>query len=431
MTTQWERMTLEQRLTAAAVDIMQHKEFALLSGVIMMGKVHVVETLADKFFEHINLPEPKPLTFTAATDGLDCIYGKAFMEKQSRKQVRWVILHENLHKAWHHCTDYVDIVEKYPGESNKAQDFGINGTIYIMDPKEEFAQRPDLDICFDDKYLKPDVWGWIDILKDLLKEAKKKPKGGKQGQPGNGNGNGQVFDIHIQNPNARKKTPAQEAEAKKIKQHIQDALHQGKMTVQRMAGKGGGNSALDGLTRQRATDWKTPLREFIEQICAGYDQSRFCPPNKRFLPLGILMPSHFSETTGEIHVYCDTSGSMTGIYPVVFGEIARIADHVKPKALRVIWWDGIVQGEQLFTEVDYDKIAELMKPEGGGGTTPQCVVDYVKEKGYKPKAGIWLTDGYLDGSSAVMPQPVIWGVVDNENFVAPQGKKINITSAVQ
>jgi predicted metal-dependent peptidase len=428
MTTQWEKMTPEQRLTAATVDIMQHKEFALLSGVVMMGKVLVVETLEDEIFKQIGeIPEPKPLTFTAATNGLDCLYGRNFMALQDRAQHRWIVLHENFHKAFHHCVDYKDIVEKYPEPSNQAQDFVINAMIDVMDPDQKFAKRPEgVNILYHEKYTKPDVWDWITVLRDLLKNGMPKmPKGGGQGQ-----GMGTVFDIHIQNPNAGKSTQEQAAAAEKLKQQVQDALYQGKMTVERMAGKGGGNSALDALTKDRVTDWKTPLREFIEQICSGYDNSRFCPPNKRFLPLGILMPSHFSATTGEIHVYCDTSGSMGGIYPVVFGEIARIADHVKPKALRVIWWDGEVQGEQVFTETDYDKIASLMKPTGGGGTTPQVVVTYVKEKGYKPKAGIWLTDGYLDGSDAVMPHPVLWGVVDNEGFVPPQGKKINITSAL-
>ena len=435
-------------MTAATVDIMQHKDFALLSGVVMMGKVYVVETLADEIFKQIGeIPEPKPLTFTAATNGLDCIYGRNFMVQQDRPQHRWIVLHENWHKGLHHCVDYMDIVAKHPDESNRAQDYCINGMIRMMDPTQAFAKEPaGVKILYDKKYTKPDIWSWIDILKDLLKEAKKKPKGKGASQPGdckggasqpgdskggaNQPGNGQVFDIHIQNPNAGKATAAQAAAAGKIKQQVQDALYQGKMTVARMAGKGGGSTPLDGLTRERVTDWKTPLHEFVEQLCDGYDNSRICPPNRRFLPLGILMPSHFSETMDELHIYADTSGSMHGIYPVLFGEVARIAMHVKPKALRVIWWDGVVQSEQLFTEMDYDKIAGLMQPEGGGGTTPQCVVDYVKEKGYKPKAGIWLTDGYLDGSNAVMPHPVLWGVVDNENFTPPQGKKINITSAV-
>jgi len=425
MTTQWERMTPEQRLTASTVDIMSHKDFALLSGVVMMGKVVLCEAIVTEAADGTHIRSMP----TAATDGLDCLYNPSFMEQQDRAQHRWIILHENFHKALHHCTDYIEIVQKYPDESNMAQDFVINAMIDELDPKQGFAKQPaGIPICLNKKYY---GWSFIEVLRDLLKNPPKgKGKGGKS-KPGDGMpGDGKVFDIHIQNANTKNPTQAQQKELKKIKQQVQDALYQGKMTVERMAGKGKGNNPLDSLTQKRVTDWKTPLREFIEQICTGYDNSRFCPPNRRFMPLGILMPSHYSESTGDIGIFCDTSGSMAGVYPVVFGEIARIAEHVKPKTLRVIWWDDGIHSEQLFTEENYDQIATLMKPGGGGGTTPNCVVRYVAEKEYKFKAGIWLTDGYLDGGDCTLPFPVLWGVVDNERFVPPQGRKINIESRV-
>lgn len=432
--TNWDRMTPEQRLTAAMVDIMQHKEFALLSGVLMMGNAVIVDDIPMAILVG-GVP-------TAGTDGLDCLYGKEFMSMQDRAQHRWIVLHENFHKALHHCTDYVDIVQKYPKESNMAQDFVINATIDEMDPQQQFAKRPsEIQICLHKKYY---GWSWIEVLRDILKNGPPPPpqdgegegEGGGSGKTGEGKGKGkwsdkwQVFDAHIQNAKAKNPTQANAKELEKIKRDIQDALYQGKLTVEKMAGKGKGTSSLDNLTRKRTTDWKTPLRMFIEQIVAGYDNSRFCPPSHRFLPLGIVMPSHFSESTGELHVYCDTSGSMAGVYPVVFGEIARIAEHVKPSKLRVIWWDDGIHSEQVFTEKDFGMIATLMKPGGGGGTSPSCVVRYVTEKGYKPKAGIWLTDGYLDGSDATLPFPVLWGVVDNEHFVPPQGAKIDIQSAL-
>jgi predicted metal-dependent peptidase len=146
------------------------------------------------------------------------------------------------------------------------------------------------------------------------------------------------------------------------------------------------------------------------------------------LPLGIILPSHFSEAIGEIVVACDTSGSMHGVYPVVFGEVARICQQMQPAKVRILWWDTKVAGDQTFTSKDYAQIAKLMVPKGGGGTTVSCVAAYLQEKKIKPKATIMLTDGYIESQYEVPPGPVLWGVVDNEGFTPRRGKKINIVS---
>jgi hypothetical protein len=122
---------------------------------------------------------------------------------------------------------------------------------------------------------------------------------------------------------------------------------------------------------------------------------------------------------------------MGSVYPTVFGEIARIVQVANPEAVRVIWWDTRVAGEQLFTPAQYASIAKLFKPKGGGGTSPGAVVEYVRAKKYKPVAAIWLTDGYLDGTEGQargLDIPQLWGVVDNTSFRAPVGKVVRINS---
>ena len=41
---------------------------------------------------------------TACTNGRDVMYGRAFIDKLSESNVKGVILHENLHKAFRHTT---------------------------------------------------------------------------------------------------------------------------------------------------------------------------------------------------------------------------------------------------------------------------------------------------------------------------------------
>ena len=391
----WEKMTLRDRITAVHTDIMNHPEFALLSGVILTGKVEI----SDK-------------TPTAATNGRDVKYGDAFMTALNQKQVRYLVLHENGHKALKHCVWYRDIVRKYPRLSNIAQDYVINGMIEELDPDLKFVERPTDGLCIDPKYF---GWGWIEVLQDLLKN------GGEGG--GGGDGNPDPFDEHEDGSEVME---ADEIDS--LSEEIDEALRQGKIIVDRKRGEGSGKNPLNALIQPRETNWRDAMREFIETICAGHDNSRFCPPNKRLLASGFIMPSHFSESAGELIVACDTSGSMGCVYPVVFGEIARICETVRPESVRVLWWDSDVCGEQVFTEQNYNDLVSLLKPAGGGGTYLSCVAEYIRDKEYKPKAVIYLTDGYIEHSYALPEVPCLWGVVDNKQFVPQRGKKININS---
>ena len=391
--TDWMRMSLGARIRACNVDIMLHPEFALLSGIVCMGKVIVRDDIP-----------------TAGTDGFDVFYGEGFCKNLNQKQLRYIILHENFHKALRHCTEYRDVVAKYPELSNKAQDYVINLMIEEADPRYLFVERPISNLCIDRKYTGLD---FIAVLRDLLKQTPD-----YQSVP---------LDKHMDGSQR-----INEDNANKVASDIDDALRQGRIARDRIRArsKGGDGRALDGLIQNRQTNWTEAMREFIQTLCAGDENSRFCPPNKRFLPLGIVMPSHFSESVGDLILACDTSGSMTSVYPVVFGEIARICETTQPDTVRVIWWDSVVRGEQVFTRDDYDKIATLLSPKGGGGTTVSCVAEYIAEKQYKPKAAVYLTDGYIESDYTMPSVPCLWGVVNNTRFTPRVGKKVNINSTL-
>ena len=379
-------MTPHERVTAVGIDLTRNALFAQLSGVAMVGRIEITDRLP-----------------TAATNGRDEYYNPDFVLAQNRKQLRYVRIHENLHKMLKHCVEYKDVCKRYPKLSNVAMDHVINLIIEEIDPNFTWVERPTVKPCVDTKYK---GWGFLRVLRDLLDQGDE--EGGEGG-----------FDDHLFDE-------LNDDEMEETGRRVDEAGRQGKILAEKLAGNGKGGGRLDLNATKRNTEWRQHLREFFDTICKGDEHSRFVPPNKRFAPLGILLPSHFSYNKGEIIIAGDTSGSMGPIYPILFGEIAQIAQTVMPDALRVIWWDTSVCGEQLFKPDEYHSIAALMKPRGGGGTTPQCVVKYIAEKQYKPRAVIWLTDGYLDGNNAVVPCAALWGIVDNESFVPPQGKAIHI-----
>jgi predicted metal-dependent peptidase len=419
----WEKMTLEQRVQAANIDCMRHPQFALLSGTICMGKSEV------SF-------EGGP---TAATDGNNKWYAPTFIQTFTRKQLRYLVLHENFHVALKHCVLWEDIARKYPRIFGAAIDFVVNGTIEEMDPTFSFVERPTVIPPLVDK--KYEGWSLPQVFNDLVKRAKagggggKGQPGGKGGKPGQQPGEGgdeggeQELDLPgMLTLDNHQRTPTQKGtdERAKLEKSVDDANRQGELVRRKLAGNGSVGRDILGLAAERDTNWQDPLREFIATQCQGDEMSRFVPSNRRMLAAGFVMPTHFSEAIGEIVIASDTSGSMIPYYPVIFGEVVRICEQVRPEKVHLIWWDSAVCGHQIFTPEHYDEIARQLKPAGGGGTTPTCVTEYIAKEEIKPKAIVWLSDGYLFCPDPPTPCPSLWGIVENETFVPQHGKLVRI-----
>ena len=401
----WDIMSPEQRVRAVNIDIMNHMDFCTLSGLVTMGDVNIVDGMP-----------------TAGTNGVDVFYGTEFTLRQTRKQLRFVQCHEALHKALRHCVDYKDIVKKYPQLSNIAMDYVVNAFIEQTDPDHKFIEfTTDPKPLLDPKYYNR---SFVDVLQDLIKNGTSKGGSGKGGQ----NGDDEVFDAGGGDEPLDEHFPMPEdVDAKELEKQIEDALNHGDMVQKRLqAGSNKGGNPLSGLGVKRDTDWRNALREFIEQVVTGDEYSRFNPPNRRFLAHDILMPTHFDVAIGELIIAGDTSGSMGSVYPVVFGEVANICKQANPEKVRIIWWDTEVCAEQVFNRGEFDDIAGLLKPAGGGGTSPQCVANYIVKHDYKPTAVIWLTDGYLDACPVAVCANELWGVVNNDHFQPAHGKALRI-----
>jgi predicted metal-dependent peptidase len=424
----WQEMTNEQRATAVHFDFMRHDQMALLAGIVTMGQV--------KF-----LP-----VGTACTNGLDCIYDPEFWRALDRLEARFVVGHENFHKALKHCINYEPLVKKYPVLSNYAMDYVVNGLLHQADPGWSWMKPPKgIKILIDKKYYN---MSFPQVLRDLLKDGMEEPQppeggdggeegeevegqpGGKQGK-GGGKGrsgklpDGQVLDKHEQ---GKEEGAAKE----KIETDIDNSLRQGEILAkanrQRSNSGTGGAFGVDQIMDRR-TDWKSHMLDFVTSTTRGDDVARWSRINTRIFGATrgrVVLPTLYAETVGHIGLFCDTSGSMVSYYPVLFGEAAHIMETVKPEKVTVIWWDTEVAGVQTFTPDTYGDIRKLLKPAGGGGTTPQCVAEYIAEKRLQFQCGIWLTDGYIGHEPSGLQLPQLWGVVENEGFNARTGKTVHI-----
>jgi len=394
-------LTTDQRVQKAVIDIMAHERYRALAGVLMIGSRRVEPDAAK--------------CSTAYTNGKDVVFGRDFVEQLNDAQLRFLALHEEYHKLYRHLHTWKHLFDKNPQLANMAADYVIN--IKLVDENKDGFATMDGPLavgCYNEKYR---GWDTAQVFNDLKQEQE---QNGGQGQ-GQGQG-GQPLDEH----GWEEAQSMSETEARALAREIDEAIRQGAL----MAGKtgSGGDRDLAELL-QPQVDWREVLREFVQNTCAGSDYSTWRKPNRRYVGMGIYMPSGISEQIGEIVVAIDTSGSIGARELGAFlAEIKSVADTVHPEAIRLLYWDTKVCGDERYTVEEQDRIITSTKPKGGGGTDVRCVPEYIAAKQIKAQCVIVLTDGYIFGDWGQWHHPVLWTVLDNERANPTVGKVVHIKS---
>ena len=388
-----QKLTVEQRLHKAVVGIMENQKYMALAGVLMVGERTISEEIP-----------------TACTDGKNEMYNREFCEKLNDAELRFLILHENYHKLYRHLHTWQHLNKDDPQLANMAMDFVINAKLKEDNDEDGFATMTgELSRgCYNSKYR---GWDTAKVFHDL-----------KKNNDGDGGSGGNVLDIHDWD-NAKDMTPE---EKDQLARDIDQAIRQGAMVAGKMGS--GGDRDIDALLRPQV-DWKQVLREFITETCAGRDYSSWRKPNRRYISMGIYMPSGVSEKVEELVLAIDTSGSIGRTQLSIFlSEVRSIAEVVKPSAVRILYWDTEVCRAEKYEMHELDNIINSTKPEGGGGTTVECVPQYMTDNNISPQACIVLTDGYLGGSWGQWNCPTLWCVIDNESAKPDVGKVVHVNS---
>jgi len=400
-------MLEERKLQKAKIAVMRNSQFALLQGVMMVGRTHVVD----------NVP-------TACTNGRDESYGRQFVKELPDKELAFVIAHEASHKMYRHLTTWRKLHDENAQMANSAMDYVINLMLKDLDPREDVISMPRYTKdTGHPKGKKGDFMGLVDErfrgmntkqVFDILKEEQE-----EEGSGGGGDG----FDDHDWD-GAKEMS---EEDKKILEREIDQAIRQGLIAHQKNVGKGGGglDRELEDLLASKI-NWREVLREFVKATCANKDTSSWRRVNRRFLSAGVYMPSMIGEKVGHLVVAIDTSGSIGGPELAEFlSEVQGIAEEVSPEVVDLIYWDGEVAAHEKYEGGAVSNIVSSTKPKGGGGTDPSCVSQYLKDENIKPEAVIVLTDGYVPNWGSEWTAPTMWVISGgNTDAVSDNGKTI-------
>ena len=404
-------MDAERKLKKAKIELMRAQIPALRmwAGVMMIGKTSVVEG-----------------NITAATNGRDEIYGRAFVDSCKPKELNFVVMHENGHKGKRDLTVWGKLHAEDPELANQALDYVLNLMVTAMDPGETvlaMPREPDGSPIglYDERFKGMNVKQVFDILKQ---EKEKGEDGGEgEGAAAGAAGATEGLDSHDW-AGAKELT---EKEKTELAKEIDRALRQGAMEAKKMGGGAGGLDITIGELLRPQIDWKEALREFITSLCVNKDTSSWRRVSRRYLAQDIYMPSLVGESLGHIVIGADMSGStwVGDTMKTIFTELVSLCQSVSPDKLDLIYWDSAVAGHEEYKVGDYAALLQSTKPKGGGGTDPACVSTYLNEKRMKPDCIVMITDGEVPNWGANWPAPVLW-VVINKNVSADNGKTVHI-----
>jgi len=411
------KMPAERRLELVHVSLMRNKNFAFFAGLFMVGKTTVIDS-----------------PITARTNGRDAEYGRAFVDGLTDKELAFLVLHENMHKCYRHLTTWRALFDKDARRANMACDFVINVQLRDMDPHETIIAMPrdhktgEFIGCYDEQYRGMDAKQVWDALEGKCEDEESEGGQSGQGNPEQGDdgsessGKYKALDEH--DWEGAQELSAQEKQD--LEREVDRALRQGGI----YAGKMGGNMSRD-IERmlEPKVDWREVLRRFVRTSLTDRDSPSWRKAHKRYLWQDIILPSIVGKRMKSLAVAIDTSGSIQGdLLGAFMGELDKAVRTVSPDRVDLMYWDTSVAGHEVYTD-DVKSILSSTKPAGGGGTAPDCVPQFMKDKNLKPDALIVLTDGYMSSDPrnwAHLSCPVLWCVIGNQNVAIPKGSVVRV-----
>ena len=417
------KLTAEQRIERTHVTLMRHKDFCLFSGMFMIGKVQVLD-------------EP----ITARTNGRDVDYGRGFVDMLDDKMLAFLVVHEAMHKAYRHLTTWKVLAKENKQLTNVAADYVINLQIRDMDPDGHVVTMPrdeDGNVLglLDEQYRGMDTKQVYDALKQNQGGGKGEGPNGPTGEKGKNEGqndgsstcpgNGQPQDS-LDEHDWDGAAELSDEEKDRLEKEVDHGLREGAI----LAGKMKGNipRGIDEILHPRV-DWREALRDFVKVTTKGGEVTTWRRPNRRFLGVDIYMPSFLGQKAETIVIGTDTSGSIGGpILSQFLGEMANICEEVAPERVEILYWDSHVASHETYVGSEVATMINSTKPRGGGGTDPDCVAKYIREKKIEPQCVIMLTDGYFYRHDVHVWQemgvPVFWCVVNNKSFKPAIGQSV-------
>jgi predicted metal-dependent peptidase len=300
----------------------------------------------------------------------------------------FLFCHELLHCAY----DHIGRTRKTHNRkvANIAMDYVVNADCINNGLGKKITVVP---VLYDRKY---EGWTWEAVYDDLIKNVKEitldelaemllddHMDGDVEGEGGEGGKDGKGGRPVLS-----------ESERQAIKDEFKEAL----LSAAQASGAGNLPGGLKRLLKD-LTEPKIDWREFIRQQIQSTVKNdyTYAIPSRKNFQNGFALPSMLKQTSIDVCIGVDTSGSITDeMARDFFTEVKAIMDTFEDHKIHLWCWDTSVHNPQEFTSHGSDDIMDY-ELAGFGGTDPTVCWRWMKEEGIEPKLLLMFTDGEIWG----------------------------------
>ena len=354
---------------------------------------------------------------TAATNGREFMYNKAFVTKLSEKKLEFLFAHEICHCIFDH---FGRTGSRDRQLSNIAQDYAVN---QILVDERIGDKITEVKICYDPKYR---GMAWEEIYDELWEKAEKIPMDQLLAQLG------EMLDEHInesegpgsegdKTKDGKSKPSLTKEEAEKLRQEIKEAMIQSAAAAGAGKVPAGIQRMIKDLTEPKM-NWREVLQMNIQSIIRN-DYS-FTRPNRKSQHSGAILPGMKNDQTVDVAIAIDMSGSIGDEDAKIFlSEVKGIMEQYEDYAIDIWCFDTEIYNHQRFTHDDGDALLSY-EPQGGGGTDFEVNWTFMKDIDLVPKKFIMFTDGYPCGGWGDEDYCDTLFIVKGSNNEAPFGQTV-------
>lgn len=398
---------------------------------IQRAKIHLLlkEAFFGNLLMHLEiLPDNKIPTFS--TNGRYIKYSPSYAKQLTRSGIAGVLAHEVMHCVFKH---HITRKGRDPKLWNDAGDYCINWI--LAESGFNLPGNPLIDSRFADMSTEQI---YSILLAENPPKPKTKPKAGDECEGKGGGGDQGAQNNQDGNPNAEdnkgvdkdgapvscgvvedapsikegKDPDVVEQESKAWSQRIIQAAMNAKLAGRLPAGL---DRLISDLLAPKVS-WKEILWQFVQEV--AQDDYSLLRPNRKYTSGGVFLPSLYSETTLDIAVAVDTSGSISqDDLNQAASEIGEIQNSIDA-TIHVVYVDAEFANAQEFLPGDEVKL----EAKGGGGTDFVPAFEWVEEKQLDIACMIYLTDGYCSSFPEVEPEyPVLW-ITNRRHWDTPFGE---------